>query len=98
LELILYDHNIPETFWLSEANRVNSIYDHHEDKTDGYYTQPIAKNIKTLGSAMTLVAHEYRLHDYLLTQEIRKMILTTILIDTFNFDPKLKNTRWTELD
>ena len=88
LNLILYDHNVPEEGW--DGHKIQMILDHHEDKN----TECEIKNIQKVGSAITLVAEMYQEHPELVNDEIKDMICSTILIDTFNFDPKLKENRW----
>ncbi len=36
--------------------------------------------------------------EHLLDEDIARILLTTIALDTYNFDEKLKTERWNELD
>jgi len=75
--------------------QVCQIIDHHEESED---FNNIKKNIKTVGSCATLIAEEihYSQQSILPIHPISYLLLSAILIDTYNLD--LHSGRTTELD
>ena len=104
VKVTLIDHNVLSKKVDFLKPYMMKIIDHHDDQTQNYYNekQCIVKNIEKIGSASTLVYNEI---ENLLNKQIETIdraglyiILTTIIVDTFNLDPKLKNIRWTDKD
>jgi len=103
-DIILVDHNIPSTNTSYLKDYVTEILDHHEDRTAINYPegQLQRKKIEKIGSTTTLVFEElWAIFDEV-KQEIGTdvfwLLLSTILTDTFNLNPKEKDVRWVEKD
>ena len=70
------------------------IVDHHEDYTSKYNHKIGKVDIRLIGSATTIVAdylRQFHLKEnkFFWEKSIVHIIMGTILLDTFNFDPKL---------
>jgi hypothetical protein len=59
----------------------------------------ITKQIEVIGSAITLVGERIqKMGPELIDDIVANMILSTVSLDTFNFDPKLEHVRWVYRD
>ena len=101
-EMVLVDHNVPSENLKDMIDRVSEIIDHHEDKTSIYKEGQLKKKIiQKVGSTTTLVFDEIMDKISLYKDQEKHIfwfILSTILVDTYNFNPKEKNIRWIDMD
>jgi len=103
-EIILVDHNLPSTNTSYLKDYVTEILDHHEDRTAINYPQGQLqrKKIEKIGSTTTLVFEELWATFDEVKQEVGTEVfwplLSTLLTDTFNLNPKEKDVRWVEKD
>lgn len=102
-KIILVDHNkvdVNQSQLLnSKNNKIVSIYDHHKDDNHNK-TKNIIKHIMyPLGSCSTLILNKFYLNNPLLFNFINPILsLSGILIATENFNKKLYNKKWVQLD
>jgi inorganic pyrophosphatase/exopolyphosphatase len=106
IKIILVDHNLlnPDQEFL--LNKVEEIYDHHNDNylKNNYYPNLKKKTIKyPLGSCTTLILADYFLGNKLLFENLTNLIdplllVTGILQDTNNFSNGLYQERWVDFD
>lgn len=98
LKLSIIDHNKLDLSQEKWNESVVFILDHHVDMKD----HPKAEKIlQFCGSACSMVINlifENNLDEEILTKEICQFFISAILIDTENFKPSLKNTKWGEPD
>jgi inorganic pyrophosphatase/exopolyphosphatase len=96
LKLAIIDHNKLDLSQQAWADSVVFIVDHHVDLKE----YPNAEKIlKFCGSACSLVINlifENHLDNEILSKEICHFFSSAILIDTENFKPSLKGTKWSE--
>ena len=101
MHVILFDHNKPSKAQNHLLKAVVEVIDHHEDLNAYPKEQNVEKNIRKAGSCCSIMT-EIIEDSCCKLERIDKMIVfglyTTILIDTLNFDPKLKENRWVEKD
>lgn len=110
LKVALVDHNVPAKRIGFISNHVDEIIDHHEDKTQSAYPAEVlsafkAKKITTMGSCSTLIWNDIKqwynegsLSTSEKNYEIPILLLSALMIDTFNFDEKTKGSRWLDQD
>jgi len=98
LKLAIIDHNKLDISQENLSRSVVFILDHHVDMKD----HPKAEKIlQFCGSACSMAINlifENNLDEEILTKEICHFFISAILIDTENFKPSLKNTKWGEPD
>ena len=99
LEVAIIDHNQLDINQEKWTKAVNYIYDHHIDMKV-YGDQLKQKIITFCGSACSLVINAIAEDDLerILTKEICEFFSSAILLDTENFKPSLRNSKWGELD
>ena len=97
-KVILVDHNKPDMSQLKLLNNhVMGVYDHHRDenysfKGDKYLKYP-------LGSCTTLILRKYYLKNPKLFKYVDPLLsVSSILLDTENFDANLYNKKWIKED
>jgi inorganic pyrophosphatase/exopolyphosphatase len=98
-EVALFDHNkLDNSQEGLLAKKVTRIVDHHVDN-NMYSEQLVEKQIELIGSAATLVI-ERLLKEYpgSIDAELAHFLKAPILLDSFNFEPSLKETKWTDKD
>lgn len=100
-EIILFDHNSPAKSQEFIKPLVKEIMDHHEDLNIFPNDQITLKILKKAGSCCSILAE----HIENSAKKLEKIdislvfgLFTTILLDTLNFDPKLKENRWVQQD
>jgi inorganic pyrophosphatase/exopolyphosphatase len=97
LNLALIDHNKLDYSQQAWDNSVTFVLDHHVDLK----AYPNAnKVIEFCGSACSMAINSIfknNLHE-ILTKEICQFFSAAILIDTENFKPTLKGTKWSQID
>lgn len=98
MDIHLYDHNCISYDFLK--NKVVDILDHHKDLTETFYPplQSITKNIQNVGSATTLLGEYFIQNNSVLEPLLADAILKTVLIDSYNFDPRQQTVRWNNRD
>jgi inorganic pyrophosphatase/exopolyphosphatase len=98
LKLAIIDHNKLDLSQEKWRNSVVFIVDHHVDMKD----HPDAEKVlQFCGSACSMAINlifENKMEDEILTSEICQFFVPAILIDTENFKPSLKGTKWGEPD
>jgi inorganic pyrophosphatase/exopolyphosphatase len=98
LKLAIIDHNKLDLTQEKWAKAVMFIVDHHVDTK----AHPDVERILTFcGSACSLginLIFDHNLDGEILTKEICQFFSAAILIDTENFKPSLKGTKWGEVD
>jgi inorganic pyrophosphatase/exopolyphosphatase len=98
LKLAIIDHNKLDLSQEKWSESVVFILDHHVDMKD----HPKAhKILQFCGSACSMginLIFEDNLDEEILTKEICQFFISAILIDTENFKPSLKGTKWGEPD
>jgi inorganic pyrophosphatase/exopolyphosphatase len=98
LKLSIIDHNKLDLSQQAWDESVVYIVDHHVDLK----AHPKAEKIlKFCGSACSLVINlifDNNLEDEILNKETCQFFSAAILIDTENFKPSLKNTKWGDVD
>lgn len=97
LNLALIDHNKLDYSQQAWDNSVTFVVDHHVDL---HAYQSARKIIEFCGSACSMVINlifEDKLEE-ILTKEICQFFSSAILIDTENFKPSLKGTKWSDVD
>lgn len=98
-EVTLIDHNKLDVTQEALLNtRVRRIVDHHVDN-NLYSEQLIEKQIELIGSAATL-AIERILKEFpeVIDAELAHFLKAPILLDSYHFEPSLKDSKWTEKD
>lgn len=101
LHIILFDHNFPTKAQSILVPLVVEIIDHHEIINFFPKEQSLQKTIKKAGSCCSILTETIEDSDkklHLLGKPLLFGILSTILLDTLNFDPKLKENRWVQKD
>lgn len=100
-DIILFDHNSPAKSQEFIKPLVREIIDHHEDLNVFPTEQITFKILKKAGSCCSILA-EYIENSAKKLEKIDTSLVfglfTTILLDTLNFDPKLKENRWVQQD
>ena len=102
-KIILVDHNKVDVeqakLLKSKNNEIVSIYDHHKDDKHNKSNNIIKHIIYPLGSCSTLILNKFYLSNPLLFNFINPILsISGILIATENFNKKLYNKKWVELD
>jgi inorganic pyrophosphatase/exopolyphosphatase len=97
LSLALIDHNKLDYSQEEWSKSVQIIIDHHVDLN---VHNDIDKTVVFCGSACSLAMNLIFKNGFedILTSEICKFFSGAILLDTENFKPSLKNTKWSEID
>ncbi|HAK46023.1 MAG TPA: hypothetical protein DCO79_08920 [Spirochaeta sp.] len=86
LNLILIDHNKLAAEQSNLFDSVSEILDHHADEKN--YPVSIKKDIRSVGSAATLVAERFLASSPdAVDLQLGSLLLGTILLDTVNLDP-----------
>ena len=101
VEVVLYDHNVPSASQQFLRKHVTAIVDHHDDQTAACYDagQLRSVDIRKVGSAQTMLALYFQQRaQQLLEKQLALFMLSTILIDTQGFEPKLFANRWVDDD
>lgn len=103
--IILVDHNkidVEQSNLINtKNNKIVSIYDHHKvSKINFNNNNKIIKHIiYPLGSCSTLIMNKFYLSNPFLFKFINPLLsLSAILMDTENFNKKLYNKKWVQLD
>ena len=80
------------------GSKVTKIIDHHVD-SNLYLGQLVEKQIDLIGSAATLVI-ERLLSEFpgSIDAELAHFLKAPIVLDSYNFEPTLKESKWTERD
>jgi inorganic pyrophosphatase/exopolyphosphatase len=98
-EVALIDHNkLDVTQEALLGSRVKRIVDHHID--NNLYTYSLQeKQIELIGSATTL-AIERLLKEFpgSIDAELAHFLKAPILLDSYHFEPSLKDSKWTDKD
>ena len=102
-KIILVDHNkvdVNQSKLLnSKNNKIVSIYDHHKDEKYNKSNNIIKHIMYPLGSCSTLISNKFYLSNPLLFNFINPILsISGILIATENFNKKLYNKKWVQLD
>ena len=102
-KIILVDHNkvdVNQSKLLnSKNNKIVSIYDHHKDEKYNKSNNIIKHIMYPLGSCSTLILNKFYLSNPLLFNFINPFLsISGILIATENFNKKLYNKKWVQLD
>lgn len=85
--LALMDHNRLTGPWQGFDDSVDTVIDHHKDENQ--YTRISTRLIEPVGSCMTLITEEiFNAKPALVTPDLAKLMVGTILLDTVNLDPK----------
>ncbi len=95
LQIILFDHNKLTKTQAFLSDSIVEIIDHHEDLSA--YTHKIEKIVKKSGSCCSILSEIIENSEEKLEKLEKSLIFalfTTILLDTLNFDAKLKENRW----
>jgi inorganic pyrophosphatase/exopolyphosphatase len=83
----------------SKNNKIVSIYDHHQDEKHNKSNNIIKHIMYPLGSCSTLILNKFYLSNPLLFNFINPFLsISGILIATENFNKKLYNKKWVQLD
>ena len=101
VQIILFDHNFPTKNQHFLHPFVVEVIDHHENLDLFAKDQKIDKIIKKSGSCCCILSEIIENSDQnleTLPPEALFGLLTTILMDTMNFDPKLRENRWVDKD
>jgi len=102
VQIILVDHNKLDPMQEVLADKVISIYDHHEDFNVKYKNLKEKNLIFPIGSCSTIILNNH----YICNQEIMSLfsnqnlefLCTAIWLDTKGFLINLKHDRWINLD
>lgn len=99
IDVTLIDHNkLDQTQEALLGSKVTKIVDHHVDN-NMYSGQLVDKQIELIGSATTLVI-ERLLKEFpdSIDAELAHFLKAPIVLDSYNFEPTLKESKWTDKD
>ena len=102
-KIILVDHNKldieQKELIKNQNNKIVSIYDHHKDSDNKNNPNVIKHIYYPLGSCSTLILNKFFLGNPFLFNYINPLLsISAILMDTENFNKKLFNKKWNQLD
>lgn len=100
-EIVLFDHNAPSKSQEFLIPLVKEIMDHHEDICLVPTSQLHGKIVKKSGSCCSILGEHIDESGFKLEAMEKPLLFglfSTVLVDTMNFDEKLKGNRWIEKD
>lgn len=98
MKLALIDHNKLDFSQQYLNNSVVFIVDHHVDMNEHLEAERILQFCGSACSQALNLIFEHKLDEEILTERICKFFSSAVLIDTENFRPSLKGTKWSEVD
>lgn len=106
-EIAIIDHNVIDTVQAEQMgegthSKVTYIYDHHFDNKAYPAAQLKDNQTRFIGSACSILVLEMKNGDVidreLLTSGFARYMAAAIVLDTVNFNPTLKDTKWQQED
>ena len=105
-EICLIDHNKIDSqqavqLGLDSKSKVTLVYDHHFDNNAYPESQLKEKIVKFIGSACSIVAIKMKEDAHLFSEDdltgdknFAYFFAAAVVLDTYNFKPALKNSKW----